>query len=230
VSIAARPSCLCVPFSKKLDILHDRLDDRHMMHDSRMAHSSWHVGTRSTPITVAVRRFTGHKYLLRLALITISHFFFHSRLGFTFLTLRLQAMEDKRDTKRTCSPSKEGSPSPSSAPTPPLAPSRSPPPLGSPPEVSSRRPHSPVFEQGSSSRKAPIVDLSSSLDEEGLIPDTSRDEEFTKNLSGDLNRDVLGSLGDSKIIILSNSNEEEEVCEEDATDAEVVNRIHHRCR
>jgi hypothetical protein len=115
-----------------------------------MAHSSWHAGTRSTPITVAVRRFTGHKYLLRLALITISHFFFHSLLGFTFLTLRLQTMEDKRDTKRTCSPSKEGSPSPSSAPTPPPAPSRSPPLLGSPPEVSSRRPRSPVFEQGSS--------------------------------------------------------------------------------
>jgi hypothetical protein len=37
-----------------------------------------------------------------------------------------------------------------------------------------------------------VVDLSSSSDEEGLIPDTSWDEEFTKRLFGDLNRDVLG--------------------------------------
>jgi hypothetical protein len=36
----------------------------------------------------------------------------------------------------------------------------------------------------------------------------------------DLNRDVLGPLGDGKIIILSDSNEEEEVCEKNAADVE----------
>jgi hypothetical protein len=64
-----------------------------------------------------------------------------------------------------------------------------------------------------------VVDLSSSLDEEGLIPDTSRDEKFTRRLFGDLNYDVLGRVGDGKVIILSDSNEEEEVCEKIATNA-----------
>jgi hypothetical protein len=66
------------------------------------------------------------------------------------------------------------------------------------------------------------VDLSSSSDEEGLIPDTSHDEEFTWRLFGDMNRDVLRLLGDIKVIILSDSNEEEEVREEDVTDAEAT--------
>jgi hypothetical protein len=48
-----------------------------------------------------------------------------------------------------------------------------------------------------------VVDLSSSFDEEGLIADVSRDEEFTRKLFGDFNSDVLGSPGDGKIIILS---------------------------
>ncbi len=68
-----------------------------------------------------------------------------------------------------------------------------------------------------------MVDLSSSSDEEGLISHTSRDEEFTKRLFGDLNRDVLGLLDDGKIIILSDSDEEEEeVHEEKTIDAEAV--------
>jgi hypothetical protein len=117
-------------------------------------------------------------------------------------------MEDKRGTKRTCSPSKEGSPVLSDAPT--------------PPEVSLRSPHSPVFEQGNSSRKAPVLDLSLSSNEEGLIPDTSCDEEFIRRLFGDLNHDVLRLPGDGNVIILSNSDKEEEVREEDAADAEVA--------
>jgi hypothetical protein len=91
--------------------------------------------------------------------------------------------------------------------------------LGSPSEVSSRRPRSPMFEQGGSTGKAPVVDLSLSSHEEGLIPDTSRDEEFARRLFGDLNHDILGPSGDSNAIILSNSDEEEEVCKEDAVDA-----------
>jgi hypothetical protein len=61
------------------------------------------------------------------------------------------------------------------------------------------------------------VDLSSSSDEEGLIADTSRDEEFTRRLFGDLNCNILGPVGDGKIIILSNSDEEEEEVREEKT-------------
>jgi hypothetical protein len=52
-----------------------------------------------------------------------------------------------------------------------------------------------------------VVDLSSSLGEEGLIADTSWDTEFTRLLFGNLNHDILGSPGDGKVIILSDSNE-----------------------
>jgi hypothetical protein len=66
------------------------------------------------------------------------------------------------------------------------------------------------------------MDLSLSLDEEGLIPDTSRDAEFASKLFGDLNGEVLGPPGDDKVIIISDSNEEEEVCEEITADADAV--------
>jgi hypothetical protein len=114
---------------------------------SEMAHSSGRVGTKMTPNTVAARCFTCFKYLLRLALITISYFFFLSHLGFTFLALRLRIIEDKRGTKRPRSPSKEGSTSPSSAPTPPSTPSRSPSLLGSSSETSCC-PRLPMFDWG----------------------------------------------------------------------------------
>jgi hypothetical protein len=131
-------------------------------------------------------------------------------------------MKDKRGTKRSRSPSKEGSSSPSGGSTPSPMLSRSPPPPGSPLEISSHHPCSSVFEQGDPSEKVAMVDLFSSSDEEGLILDTSRDEEFTKRFFDDLNPDVLGPSGDSKIIILSDSDEEEEVCEEDAASTEDV--------
>jgi hypothetical protein len=67
-----------------------------------------------------------------------------------------------------------------------------------------------------------MVDLFSSSDEEGLIPDTSCDQEFARRLFGDLNHDNLGPPGDGNVIILRNSDEEEEEHEEDAPDAEVV--------
>jgi hypothetical protein len=54
-----------------------------------------------------------------------------------------------------------------------------------------------------------MVDLSSSSDEECLITDTSRDEEFARRLFGDLNCDILGPPSDGKIIILSDFDEEE---------------------
>jgi hypothetical protein len=133
-------------------------------------------------------------------------------------------IEDKRGTKRSRSPSKEGSSSPSGSSMPPLALSTSPPRPGSPSEVFSRHPCSLVFEQGGPFEKVLVVDLSSSSDEDSLIPNTSRDEEFIKRIFGELNCDVLGLSGDDKIIILNDSNddEEEEVHEEDATDAEAA--------
>jgi hypothetical protein len=71
--------------------------------------------------------------------------------------------------------------------------------------------------------KALMVDLSSSSDEGDLIADVSWDEEFAKRLFGDLNCDFLEPLGDGKIIILSDSDvEEEEVREEKVIDAEAV--------
>jgi hypothetical protein len=63
------------------------------------------------------------------------------------------------------------------------------------------------------------MDLSSSSDDEGLIVDVSWDEEFTRRLFGDFNRDVLGPSGDDKIVILSDS-DEEEVREEKTTGTE----------
>jgi hypothetical protein len=79
-----------------------------------------------------------------------------------------------------------------------------------------------MWEQGGSSERAPVVDLSSSSDEGGLIADVLRDEAFVGRLFGDLNHDVLGPPSDGRIIILSNSDEEEELHEEKSIDAKTV--------
>jgi hypothetical protein len=50
-----------------------------------MTHLSGCVRIETTPVTIVVQRFSGYKYLLRLALITILHSFFLSHLGFMFL-------------------------------------------------------------------------------------------------------------------------------------------------
>jgi hypothetical protein len=68
-----------------------------------------------------------------------------------------------------------------------------------------------------------VIDLSSSSDDEDFIADTSQDFEFTQRLYGKLNRDLLGPPGDSKVIILSDSNEErEEAREEKSANAKDV--------
>jgi hypothetical protein len=108
--------------------------------------------------------------------------------------------EDKWGTKRSRSHSKEGSSSPSGGSAPQLALSGCPPPPGSPSEISSRRPFSSVFEQGGPSEKVPMVDPSSSSDNESLIPDTSWDVEFARRLFGDLNHAVHGPPDDGKVI------------------------------
>jgi hypothetical protein len=67
----------------------------------------------------------------------------------------------------------------------------------------------------------PVIDLSSSSDEEDLITATSCDFVFAQRLFGELNRAVLGSPDDGKIIVL-NDFDEEQVCEEKTTSIEDV--------
>jgi hypothetical protein len=103
-------------------------------------------------------------------------------------------------------------PLPDDAKTPTPMPSGYPPPPGSPSNVSSRRRCSSVFEQGSALGATPVSGPSS------LVVDTSRDEEFTKKLFGDLNRDILGPPDDGKIIIIDDSDNDDEAQEEGTTD------------
>jgi hypothetical protein len=70
-----------------------------------------------------------------------------------------------------------------------------------------------VFEQGGASGVTPVSSPSS------LVVDTSRDEEFTRKLFGDLNRDIFGPSGDDKIIIIDDSNDDE-AQEEGTTDVD----------
>jgi hypothetical protein len=124
-------------------------------------------------------------------------------------------MEGKRGNKRERFPSIEGSPAASDAKTPPPAPSGTPSPPGSPAEVCSRCPRSPVLEQGGPSETASVVVLSSPQDEGYPIHDTARDFEFAQCLFDELNNDLLGSPGDDKVTILSDSDEEEEEAHEE---------------
>jgi hypothetical protein len=80
-----------------------------------------------------------------------------------------------------------------------------------------------VFEQGGGApgRLWWSINLSSSSDEENLITATSRDFEFAQRLFGELNRAVLGPPDDGKIIVPSDS-DEDEVHEEKITGAEDV--------
>jgi hypothetical protein len=121
-------------------------------------------------------------------------------------------MEDKRGTKREHSPSTGGIPLPEDAKTPPPVPSGSSPPAGSPSVALSRRPCSLVFEQGNASGKIPMLNPSS------FIVDTSHDEELARKLFGDLNRDILGPLGDGKIIVLDDSDDDSEAQEKKNAD------------
>jgi hypothetical protein len=110
--------------------------------------------------------------------------------------------------------STEGNLLPDDAKTPLPVPSRSPPPPGYPLEVSSRRPCSPVFEQGNASGNTPMIDLSSSSNEENFIVDTSHNVELAKKLFGGLNRNILGPPGDGKINVLDDSDDETEAQDE----------------
>jgi hypothetical protein len=66
------------------------------------------------------------------------------------------------------------------------------------------------------------VDLASSSGEEDSFADTSRDEELARKLFGDLNRDILGPPGDGEIIVLSDSDDEDEAHEDATVNAEAA--------
>jgi hypothetical protein len=66
------------------------------------------------------------------------------------------------------------------------------------------------------------VDLTSSSGEEDFFADTSRDEELARKLFGDLNHDILRPPGDSKIIVLSDSDDEDEAHEDAAVNVEAA--------
>jgi hypothetical protein len=66
------------------------------------------------------------------------------------------------------------------------------------------------------------VDLALSSNEEDSVADTSRDEEFTRKLFSDLNRDILRPPGDGKIIVISDSDDEDETHEDAAVNAEAA--------
>jgi hypothetical protein len=77
-----------------------------------------------------------------------------------------------------------------------------------------------VFKQGNASEKTPMIDLSSSSDEEKFIDDTFHDAELAKKLFGDLNHDILMPPGDGKIIVLDDSDDKTEKHEEKTADIE----------
>jgi hypothetical protein len=77
-----------------------------------------------------------------------------------------------------------------------------------------------MYEHDEPSEGVPVVNLSSR--KEDFFPDTSRDEEIAQKLLRYLNHGLLGPLDDDKLIILSNSNEEEEVHENDRADTKVA--------
>jgi hypothetical protein len=66
------------------------------------------------------------------------------------------------------------------------------------------------------------VDLALSSGEEDSVADTSRDEELVRKLFGDLNRDILGPPDDDKIIVLSDSDDEDEKPEDAAVNTEAA--------
>jgi hypothetical protein len=76
-----------------------------------------------------------------------------------------------------------------------------------------------MYEHGEPFEGFLMVDLTS--EEDDAVPDTSRDEQIARKLFGDLNRCLLEPPGDSNVI-LSNSEEGEEVHEDDHTNTEAA--------
>jgi hypothetical protein len=66
------------------------------------------------------------------------------------------------------------------------------------------------------------VDLASSSSEEDSVADTSWDEEFAGKPFGDLNRDILRPPDDGKIIVLSDSDDDDETHKDVTVNAEAA--------
>jgi hypothetical protein len=67
-----------------------------------------------------------------------------------------------------------------------------------------------MYEHSEPSDGFPVVDLDlEDEDADQYSLDTSGDEEITRKLFGDLNRDLLGPPNDGKVIVISDSDEEE---------------------
>jgi hypothetical protein len=77
-----------------------------------------------------------------------------------------------------------------------------------------------MYEHDEPSERFPVVDLSSG--EEGASPNTSWDEEITRKFFSDPNHGFLRPPDDGNVIVLSNSDEEEQVCEDDHANAEAA--------
>jgi hypothetical protein len=75
MSAAARSSCLCVPFSEKLDSLLAYLDNRCTMHGFWCDTREWACGDQNNACYYNITMLPGYKCFLHLALITISHSF-----------------------------------------------------------------------------------------------------------------------------------------------------------
>jgi hypothetical protein len=67
-----------------------------------------------------------------------------------------------------------------------------------------------------------MVYMASPSGEEDFFADTSQDEELVRKLFGDINRDILGLPGDGKIIVLSDSDDEDEAHEDAAVNADAT--------
>jgi ParB-like chromosome segregation protein Spo0J len=77
-----------------------------------------------------------------------------------------------------------------------------------------------MYKHNEASEGFPVADLSSK--EQDAFPEITRDEAIAWKLFGDLNHGRLGPLGDGHAIILSDSEEEDEVRKDNHTDAEAM--------
>jgi hypothetical protein len=66
------------------------------------------------------------------------------------------------------------------------------------------------------------VGLALSSGEEDSVADTSRDEELARKLFGDLNCNILEPPGEGKIIVLSDSDDEDETLEDATVNTEAA--------
>jgi hypothetical protein len=184
-----------------------------------MSYLSEHAIIKATPIIVTPWRFVGYKYSTRLALLSHLELLHFSLKVFPFF-LHFFTMGVKRGIKCSHVYVSVSSSSSSDALTPPSSPTGSLPPPASSLEGLIPGAAVPNVQAWQALWGFPMVDLSSG--EEDTFPDTSRDEEIAWKLFGNLNRGLLGPPGDDNFIVLSDSDKEKEVREDDRTDSEAA--------